>query len=87
MSAPEKIFMIGPCRVSVFRNAVSKHGKKFEIPKVVFETRWKDKKTGKWNGTNSATLNELPKLILALQKAYEHCLSLKSNKKPDADIY
>ena len=70
-SRPEKIFMVGPCRVSIFRNVVLKDGKEIEIPKVVLEVRYKDKQ-GRWQGTQGITLREIPKAILALQKAFEY---------------
>jgi hypothetical protein len=70
---PEKIIMVGACRVSVFRNVVLVDGKDVEIPKVVLEVRYKDKH-GRWRGTQGMTLREIPKAILALQKAYEYLL-------------
>jgi len=66
--------MVGPCRVSVFRNTVLVDGKEVEIPKVVLEVRYKNKH-GRWCGTQGMTLREIPKAILALQKAYEYLLS------------
>ena len=72
--------MVGPCRVSVFRNIVLVDGKEIEIPKVVLEVRYKDKH-GQWRGTQGITLRELPKAILALQKAQEYLLSNKSAVK------
>ena len=68
---PEKIIMVGPCRVSIFRNTVLVEGKEVEIPKVVLEVRYKDKH-GRWRGTQGMTIREIPKAILALQKAYEY---------------
>jgi hypothetical protein len=71
MSKPEKTFKVGAVRASIFRNTIEKNGKAIPLPKVVIEVRYKDK-TGKWNGTNSLSLNDLPKATLALQKAFEH---------------
>jgi hypothetical protein len=48
------------------------------LPKVVIEVRYKDK-TGRWKGTNSLSLNDIPKAILALQKAFEY---LTGHKEP-----
>jgi hypothetical protein len=72
MAKPEKIFMIGPCRVAIFRNMVSFLGKTTELPKVKFEVRYRDKRSGKWKGTSTMTIPEIPKAILALEKAYEY---------------
>lgn len=68
---PEKIIMVGPCRASVFRNLVLKDGKEIELPKVVLEVRYRDK-TGRWRSTQAMTLREIPKAILAMQKAFEY---------------
>jgi len=48
-----------------------KDGQEIEIPKVVLEVRYKDKQ-GRWRGTQGMTLREIPKAILALQKAFEY---------------
>ncbi len=69
---PEKIIMVGPCRVSIFRNLVMmKDGREIEIPKVVLEVRYRDK-DGRWRGTQGLSVREIPKAILALQKAFEY---------------
>ena len=80
-SRPEKIIMVGPCRVSVFRNLCMKDDKEIEIPKVVLEVRYKDKQ-GRWRGTQGMTIRELPKAILALQKAYDYLLAHPSSSGP-----
>jgi hypothetical protein len=71
---PETVFKVGAVRASVFQNVISHQGREVVLPKVVLEVRYKDK-TGQWQGTNSFSLNELPKAILALQKAFEHLTS------------
>ncbi|MDD5676994.1 MAG: hypothetical protein PHW60_03255 [Kiritimatiellae bacterium] len=74
---PEKIIMVGPCRVSIFRNLVTmKDGQEIEIPKVVLEVRYRDK-DGRWRGTQGMSIREIPKAILALQKAFEYLTSGK----------
>ena len=81
MSKPETVFKVGAVRASVFRNVVTdNNGKTVPLPKVVIEVRYKDK-TGQWNGTNSLSLNDIPKAILALQKAFEY---LTQHKEPEA---
>lgn len=66
--------MVGPCRVSIFRNLVWVEGEEVEIPKLVLEVRYKDKH-GRWRGTSAIGVRELPKAILALQKAFEYLTS------------
>jgi hypothetical protein len=79
MSKPEISFKVGAVRASVFRNLVANNGRQIPLPKVVIEVRYKDK-TGQWNGTNSLSLNDIPKAILALQKAFEY---LTQHKEPE----
>ena len=73
---PEIVFKIGAVRAAVFRNIIEKNGQSIPLPKVVIEVRYKDK-TGQWQGTNSLSINDLPKAILALQKAFEYLMEKK----------
>ena len=82
MSKPETVFKVGAVRASVFRNIIEKAGQSISLPKVVIEVRYKDK-TGQWQGTNSLSLNDLPKAILALQKAYEYLMQPKAENVED----
>ena len=85
MTQPEKVFKIGVVRASVFRNTIMKAGQPIQIPKVVIEVRYKDK-NGNWQGTNSLSINELPKAILALQKAFEYLMDRKDPKQPEEGV-
>ncbi len=82
---PERIFKAGPVRASVFQNKIVHDGKPVTFPKVVIEVRYKDK-SGEWKGTNSLSINDLPKAILALQQAYEYLTTRRSSdeKHPNA---
>jgi len=40
-------------------------------------------KAGQWQGTNSLSINDLPKAITALQQAYEYLLSERSETAPE----
>jgi hypothetical protein len=79
MAKPEISFKVGAVRASVFRNLVANNGKMVPLFKVILEVRYKDK-AGRWNGTNSLSLNDIPKAILALQKAFEY---LTGHKEPE----
>jgi len=84
MAKPETSFKVGAVRASIFRNLVANNGKMVPLPKVVIEVRYKDK-TGQWNGTNSLSANDIPKAILALQKAFEYLTQHKdSGRQEDA---
>jgi len=90
MSKPETVFKVGAVRASVFQNTIEKNGQSIQLPKVVIEVRYKDK-SGQWQGTNSLSINDLPKAILALQKAFEYLMERKDpsqQKKPAvSDLY
>ena len=85
MARPEITFKIGAVRASIFRNTAMRNGKAILFPKVLLEVRYKDK-TGQWKGTNSLSLNDLPKAILALQKTFEYLMSKPSDQAtPDPE--
>ena len=68
---PKAKFNAGAVQVAVWENE-GKEGTLFET--VTIDKRYKV--GDEWKSTNSFKVNELPKAILALQKAYEH-LALK----------
>ena len=75
MSQPEKKFVNGAVSASIFVNqGKGKDGKDFEIPKVVLQKRYKDS-NGDWQSSNSYDVNDLPKVIAAVQKAYDYLTS------------
>jgi len=82
MSKPETVFKIGAVRAAVFKNTIEKNGQSIQLPKVVIEVRYKDK-TGKWQGTNSLSMNDIPKAILALQKAFAHLMEYKQPEQTE----
>lgn len=84
MTKPETVFKVGAVRASIFRNLLIRDGQSIPLPKVVIEVRYKDK-TGQWQGTNSLSLNDLPKAILALQKAFEYLMEHKG-REPETEV-
>lgn len=78
MSQPEISFKVGAVRAAIFRNTIQRGMKTVNIGKVILEVRYRDK-DGQWKSTHSMSANELPKAILALQKAYEYLMT----KKPE----
>ena len=69
---PELKMQVGGVSAAVWLNA-GEHG---DYRTITLERRYKDK-TGEWKSTSSLRDSDLPKAILALTKAYEHC-ALKS---------
>ena len=82
---PEKVFKVGAVRASVFQNTITHNGRQVAMPKVVLEVRYKDK-AGQWHGTNSFSLNELPKAILAMQQVFEF-LSTRHNAESESGSF
>ena len=83
MSRPEIVFKAGAVRAAIFRNVIEKAGKQIPLPKVILEVRYRDK-AGEWQGTNSLSLNEIPKAILALQKSYDYLMTKRPEDAQDA---
>lgn len=71
MPKPEKRFHCGAVEASIFENETQQNGKPLKIKKVAFQKRYKSS-DGSWKSTNSLDVNDLPKAILALSKAYEY---------------
>ena len=81
MSKPIEVIRVGAVNVSIFENTIMKDDKILTIPKVVFQVRYKDKE-GQWKSTSSLSVNDIPKAINALQKAYQ-ILTEKGQKSAD----
>ena len=77
MPKPEKRFRCGGCEAAVFENEMNRGGKTMKIKKVSFQKRYKSM-DGEWKSTNSLDINEIPKAILALSKAYEYLVIWES---------
>jgi hypothetical protein len=71
MARPEKRFRCGGCEAAVFENEIAKGGNTIRVKKVSFQKRYKNSE-GEWKSTYSLDINEIPKAILALSKAYEY---------------
>ena len=74
---PEKRFSTGAINVTVWRNQGTNKttGEATEYRTVSFDRRYKDKQ-GEWKSTNSLRINDLPKAVVVLSKAFEY-LTLK----------
>lgn len=69
---PEASFRIGAVSAAVWKHTnKAKDGRVFETRKVVLDRAYKDA-NNQWQHTNSMDMNDVPKAILALSKAYEH---------------
>ncbi len=76
MASPVKKFAAGAIQVAVWENSgKSADGLQATYRTVSIDKRYKDK-NDEWKSSNSLHINDIPKAILALQKAYEY-LALK----------
>jgi hypothetical protein len=71
MSNLEKRIQVGACSASIFAREVDTVSGRAVMRNVVLQRTYKDK-DDKYQHTNNYGMNDLPKAILALQKAYEY---------------
>ena len=78
---PVKKYQAGCLNVSVWKNTnKTKDGKEYENTSVQLQNRYKD--GDDWKDTKSIRINEVPKAITLLQKAYdEHILKSKDDSE------
>lgn len=71
-NTPELNIKAGSIFVAVWNNkGQNKDGQETTYQTVSFERRYVDKEDN-WKSTNQLRANDIPKAIVALQKAYEH---------------
>ena len=71
---PEIQFSAGAISVAIWTNkGTSKEGQDMEYRTFSFERRYKDK-SGEWRSTNHLRMQDIPKAVLVLNKAYEHVM-------------
>lgn len=69
---PEIKFSTGAIQATVWKNqGTSKSGEATEFRTISFGRRYKDKE-GNWRSTNSLRINDLPRAVIVLNKAYEY---------------
>jgi hypothetical protein len=69
---PEKDFKVGAVRATIWkRTHDTRDGRKFVACRVVLDRIYKDTQ-GTWQKTNSYDLNDIPKAVMALERAYAH---------------
>lgn len=71
MSNLEKRIQIGAVSASIFVNKIETTDGPVPVRNVVLQRTYTDKE-GKFENANSYGINDLPKAIMALNKAYEH---------------
>ena len=84
---PERKYKVGGVSAAVFKhNGKTQDGRSFERRKVVLDKTYKDSNDA-WQHTNSLDVNDLPKAILALSKAYDALASRGQDENvPEEDV-
>ena len=83
MPQPEITFRHGLCSASIYENEFDRGEEKFTVRSVSFQRSYLDK-GGNWQRTNSLKVNDIPKAVLVLNKAYEF-LTSNSQAEPEFD--
>lgn len=84
---PVKKFQAGGISAALWENKASlKDGRQIETLSVTIDRRYKDS-DGSWQSSGSLKLNDLPKAILVLSKAYEYMAAPEHDNVEDTGIY
>jgi hypothetical protein len=70
-SKPERVFQHGGVKAAIFVNEHEKEGESFTKKSISVQRVYRDKE-GMFKTTNSLYVNDLPKAILVLQKAFDY---------------
>ena len=68
---PEKVFQHGALKAAIFTNEHEKDGQTFTKKRVSFQKIYRDKE-GMLKTTTSLDVNDLPKAVVVLQKAFDY---------------
>jgi hypothetical protein len=68
---PEKVFQHGAVKVAIFANDREKDGRYFTVKSVSFQKLYRDK-DGVLKTTANLDVDDLPKAVVVLQKAYDY---------------
>lgn len=79
VAQPEKKFRAGGITATVWKNEGKKDGKDYSFQSVGIERSYKDK-DGEWQKTSTYRQNDLPKVVLVANLAYEF-ISLSEDKE------
>ena len=68
---PERVFQHGGVKAAIFVNEHEKDGESFTKESISVQRVYRDRE-GKFKTTTSLNVNDLPKAILVLQKAFDY---------------
>ena len=82
---PEKVFQHGGVKAAIFVNEHEKDGESFTNKSISVQRVYRDKE-GMFKTTNTLYVNDLPKAILVLQKAFDY-LTVKHEFEDDPTTF
>ena len=86
-NTPEKQFSTGAISATVWKNnGKNKQGDLVEFRTISLQRRYKDKEDN-WQSTNSLRINDLPRAVLVLNKAYEYIVLREQNSSSEEIVY
>ncbi len=68
---PERVFQHGGVKAAIFANEHEKDGQNFTKNRISVQKVYRDKE-GMFKTTTSLDVNDLPKAVLVLQKAFDY---------------
>lgn len=87
MAGPLKKFIAGSVSATLWRNKTkTAQGGEIEYTTVQIDRRYKDK-DNTWKSTNNMRLNDVPKAVMVLQKAYEFLILRSDDNKIEEDSF
>jgi hypothetical protein len=84
MNSPKKKFQCGGVVATVWENEQTGNEGAFTVESVGFSKRYK-RNDGSWDSTNSFRKNDLPKIQLVCQKAYEYLNERRTDQEPGSE--
>jgi len=82
---PEKVFQHGMVKAAIFANDREKDGRFFTVKSVSFQKLYRDR-DGVMKTTSSLDVDDLPKAVVVLQKAYNY-LTMRQEFEDPATSY
>ena len=74
----------GQVSCALWENEITVSGRKVKMLKATVERRYKD--GDEWKSSGSYGLNEIPRVIWCLQKAYDHIIEESNNRTDENSI-
>jgi hypothetical protein len=83
MAQPDIVFKHGACHAAIFSKEVTRGERTFHARSVSFQKRYRDK-SGEWQTTSYLDVNDLPRAVLVLNKAYDY-LTSNGHREPEEE--